>query len=428
MIFILAPYYNYSISVYHNSTFSYLYEPISISPNEGQNIGQFLNHEPSITSYSASPSTVLPTNSTIIIITASDPDPLDILTYSYIPSMGSIIGSGNNVTYQAPGVTGFFYLNISVIDPHGGYDNITRSVSARTTTVSVNVTDFEDEPMSGNLVQIIDWTTGIRLSYAYTDSNGFVIFPNVPESYYYLTAQAANNIQSEIFISGNSPYDYNFKFGALFVNSTGGNHVLITTAVTILLNGSTTTEGSGNTGLIDKGQIRFDLRPDIYDIRGQEINYLFYRDIEIVENSLTNLTFNWAEFNITTRSVMDMPLTSLWEVYNSTTGIRYIYGYAPTSTGQDTIYAAPGTDYQIRIRESNIIYLDIVAIANEISHAEGRFGVIRVTQSDEGGNPLSVSISVLNSTTDATIASTGTGGDGVCFFSKKETTKLPILL
>ncbi len=419
LILIVAPYDNYSISVYHNSSFSYLYELLSISPNEGQNIGQFVNHKPIITGYSASPSIVSPTNSTIIIVTAEDPDPLDILTFVYLPSMGSIVGSGNNVTYQAPAIDGFYYLNISVVDPHGEYDNITRSLSARTAIVSVNITDFEDIPLTGHYLELIDWSTG-GIRSGWSNLSGYVVFSDVPESFYYLKAYADNIMLSEVFISGNAHYDYAFKFGTLFVNSTGGNHDLIVTEVAIIPTGTSTIERTKNTVITGNGQVRYNLRPDFYDIRGRESNYLYFQDIEINDDLNVNLTFKWAEFNITTRTAQNMPLSSYWELYNRSTSTLITYGWAPITTGQVTTYASPGTDYQIRIYENNMISIDTIGIENEVTHVEGKFGILRVSQSDKDGNPFSVSITVRNSTTDTNIVSQGTGVDGVCYFLLKE--------
>ncbi|MHA1947607.1 MAG: hypothetical protein ACW97W_16005 [Candidatus Hodarchaeales archaeon] len=307
MVFIVAPYNNYSITVTNGTSDPYIYQPLSIGPNEGQNVGQFINHLPVITGYSSSALNVMPSGNTTITISASDEDPLDVLTYVYNPSMGSIVGSGPVVDYFAPASDGFFYLNISVVDPHGGYDNITRSVSARTATVQVNLTDFEDKPLIGNFVELYDWTTGARTSYNWADGNGIVTFASIIESFYYLRATGSNIMTSDIFISGASQYYYNFKFGTLFINSTAGNQDLIITRVNALLNGTSIIDGYGDTILTGTGQVRLDLRPDVYDIRGDEINSLFFRNVSIQENVLTNLTFKWAEFNITSRTVMNMP-------------------------------------------------------------------------------------------------------------------------
>ncbi|MHA2164610.1 MAG: hypothetical protein ACXAAT_01985 [Candidatus Hodarchaeales archaeon] len=416
VVFIVAPYNNYSITVTNGTSDPYIYQPLSIGPNEGQNVGQFINHLPVITGYSSSALNVMPSGNTTITISASDEDPLDVLTYVYNPSMGSIVGSGPVVDYFAPASDGFFYLNISVVDPHGGYDNITRSVSARTATVQVNLTDFEDKPLIGNFVELYDWTTGARTSYNWADGNGIVTFASIIESFYYLRATGSNIMTSDIFISGASQYYYNFKFGTLFINSTAGNQDLIITRVNALLNGTSIIDGYGDTILTGTGQVRLDLRPDVYDIRGDEINSLFFRNVSIQENVLTNLTFKWAEFNITSRTVMNMPLPSFWEIYNSTTSIRYYYDWAPQATGQNTIYGAPGIDYQVRIHQNNIHYLNVIGIANIIANVEGRFGVLKVTQTDSQGLPVSTTVYVRNATTDVQISALGTGADGVILF------------
>ena len=112
-------------------------------------------------------------------------------------------------------------------------------------------------------------------------------------------------------------------------------------------------------------------------------------NILIEENTLTNLTYKWAEFNVTSLSVMNMPLSSFWEIYNRTTSIRYFYDWIQATTGQATVYCAPGLDYQARIHADNVHVLNIIGTANVITQVEGRFGVLQVSQTDGLGNPIS---------------------------------------
>ncbi|MHA2364251.1 MAG: Heimdall-CTERM domain-containing surface protein [Candidatus Hodarchaeales archaeon] len=417
VVFIVAPFDNYTIKVEHNGTFTYYYYFQSIAPNEGKNVGQFVNHIPSITAYSASPSIINPTENTTITITAVDPDPLDVLTYIYEPSVGTIIGSGYQVVYEAPSSPDFYYLNISVVDPHGAFDNLTRSLSARTGSINISVIDFQDLAINSAFVELFDWTTGGRYTYGWTNVGGQVIFNNVPENFYYLKASVSNAMYTDIFISpANSQYDYTFKFGALFVNSTAGNDVLIATAVSVLTLGTSTVETSGTTTITDSGQIRFNLRPDSYDIRGTERNYLYFMDVQVLDNQFTNLTFQWAELNVTARAAFGMPLGSFIEIYNASTNIRVTYDWPPVQTGQVTFYVAPSNDYQVRVQEHNIFIQNTTAPTNQITSIDANFGNLRVTSVDINGDPQSVSITVLNQTTSATITSLGTGSDGVAIF------------
>lgn len=418
LVIIVAPFNNYSIKVDHNSTYDYFYEPESILPNEGRNIGAFINHAPTIDVYSALPSRIGPDENSTITITATDPDPLDILTYVYIPSVGTISGSGEGVTYFAPSSWDFYYLNISVVDPSGAFDNITRSISDRTTDISIDVEDFESLPLYYKQIRLYDWTTGVQQgSYQYTNVAGNVFFDDVPESFYYIRATASNYMFSDPFIGlGNTQYNHTFSFSTLFVNSTAGNNQLIETYTYIFPNGSTTSQASGSTTLSDHGQIRYDLRPDYYYIRGDEANQLFIRDIDLFTTSTHNLTFQWSELNVTSLSAFSMPLSSRVDIYNHTSNSRYTYFYLPSTTGQTTTYVAPGDDYRIQIAGSNTWINYYTTYANQITDVEGRFALLKVSQTDTNGDPLDVSIQVQNATTGTYIAGGSTGADGVIVF------------
>jgi hypothetical protein len=88
------------------------------------------NHNPQISSLTATPTTVVTGGNSTIRCTASDPDG-DTLTYSWIYAGGSISGSGNTVTWTAPSAFGMYIVTAIVSDGKGG--TATQSVSIAVT-------------------------------------------------------------------------------------------------------------------------------------------------------------------------------------------------------------------------------------------------------------------------------------------------------
>ncbi|MHA2277075.1 MAG: hypothetical protein ACXAC2_14975, partial [Candidatus Kariarchaeaceae archaeon] len=311
LVAILLPYHNYTIQV-DNGTDDYWYYNNNLTNNAGLNVGQFINHAPVLTVANSLPKVGI-NGSVIISVTATDPDPLDILTYIYLPSMGTILGSGNSINYTAPSTTGFYYLNISVHDNHGLYaNNVTRSLSTRSGTVTASLSGNNDDPYYTR-VYIYDWTTGISYTNGWTNSlTGNITFSNVPESFYYIQARGHTYWNSKTFIAGpdDDPHTEVFKFASLFVNATGGQGQLIDTWTEIHFNNLYQTGLS--TVISGNGLIQYFLRPDLYDLKGLEVNDQWFRSINLtaMEGQSLNLTFSWAELNITSRTTGNMPLNS----------------------------------------------------------------------------------------------------------------------
>jgi hypothetical protein len=88
------------------------------------------NHNPAISSLTATPASVVTGANSTIRCTASDPDG-DALTYSWTITGGSISGTGSTVTWTAPSTAGTFYITVIVSDGKGG--TATRSVSITAT-------------------------------------------------------------------------------------------------------------------------------------------------------------------------------------------------------------------------------------------------------------------------------------------------------
>ncbi|WP_455392073.1 FG-GAP-like repeat-containing protein [[Eubacterium] cellulosolvens] len=84
-----------------------------------QVVTQQLNDFPVITNIILNPPEVYPGNTTTIIVQAYDPNPNDVLTYSYEPIIGQIQGTGPEVSWVAPDETGVYTILVKVIDPGG---------------------------------------------------------------------------------------------------------------------------------------------------------------------------------------------------------------------------------------------------------------------------------------------------------------------
>jgi hypothetical protein len=91
----------------HTSSTSVTVEPVVVNKN------------PVITSVTPGSATVPPGGSTTVTCTATDPDG-DPLTYSWQASLGTISGTGNSVTWDAPMTEGVYSIQCDVEDGRGG--------------------------------------------------------------------------------------------------------------------------------------------------------------------------------------------------------------------------------------------------------------------------------------------------------------------
>ncbi len=86
-----------------------------------------VNYPPRIKSLAANPDFVFLNENSTIYCTAADRDN-DSLTYLWSASGGTISGSGANITWTAPNVSGIFSITSGVSDGHGGQDTATVSI------------------------------------------------------------------------------------------------------------------------------------------------------------------------------------------------------------------------------------------------------------------------------------------------------------
>lgn len=103
-----------------------------------------VNGQPTITSITANPTTVMPEQTSTIEVSASDPDN-DALTYSYTSTGGNIAGNGNSVTFTAGQVEGAASIMVTVSDGRGGI-----ATSSTTLTIELPPPAFT---VSGLVVQ-----------------------------------------------------------------------------------------------------------------------------------------------------------------------------------------------------------------------------------------------------------------------------------
>jgi hypothetical protein len=80
---------------------------------------QVVNTPPVIASLTPSSTDLAPGESCTIGCVASDADG-DILTYTWTPTGGTISGTGNSVSWEAPAAEGTYTISVSVSDGHGG--------------------------------------------------------------------------------------------------------------------------------------------------------------------------------------------------------------------------------------------------------------------------------------------------------------------
>jgi hypothetical protein len=92
-------------------------EDISVKVEEGPS-----NNPPRISEIISTPDEVETGGSAIIQVEAEDPDG-DTLSYKWSAASGNIIGTGSEVTWEAPDVQGTYTIEVEVFDPSGARDH-----------------------------------------------------------------------------------------------------------------------------------------------------------------------------------------------------------------------------------------------------------------------------------------------------------------
>lgn len=119
------------------------------------------NEPPEISRVRAQPGVVLPDQSATITCTAEDADG-DSLTYTWSAVEGSISGSGNVITWTAPGHAGYFEIEVTVDDSRGGTDTSNDTIQVEGLKVTTTLKPVPEESGSvrsdGNVISL--WTVG----------------------------------------------------------------------------------------------------------------------------------------------------------------------------------------------------------------------------------------------------------------------------
>jgi hypothetical protein len=140
------------------------------------------NQPPAVNSITAKSTTIPTGGSTLITVTAADPDG-DELTYIYSVTGGSITGSGSEVTYNAPNSAGIYTISVKVSD--GGFTSSEKSIDVQVKEPELNhaptiknVLKTTNSVQPGGVVQIeviaFD-DDGDSLKYHYNPSGGEII-------------------------------------------------------------------------------------------------------------------------------------------------------------------------------------------------------------------------------------------------------------
>jgi hypothetical protein len=126
-----------------------------------QTVNVTLNEPPAIALVRAKPTTVLIEESTTITCEAEDPEGKP-LTYTWSAAEGSISGSGDTVTWTAPGRSGNYTIEVEVEDEKGDTDS--SSVTVRVEGVKITTTpkplDSESGAIRSDEVLVLQWTVG----------------------------------------------------------------------------------------------------------------------------------------------------------------------------------------------------------------------------------------------------------------------------
>ena len=161
------------------------------------------NSAPTITSVTASPTTVGPSGMSTITVTASDPDG-DALTYTYAATGGTVSGTSAVVTWSLPATAGAYSVMVTVSDGSlTATSQVGVTVTAPQTQVTGTLTLVPGDPgdvrntQVGLYATIADWAnyapfifTAAQGSMASTGS--FVIGP-IPAGTYYIDAWRDND-------------------------------------------------------------------------------------------------------------------------------------------------------------------------------------------------------------------------------------------
>lgn len=139
---------------------------VTVDDDEGGMVAKSLtlivttNQRPVVSSITAEPATLERGETSKITCDASDPDG-NPLTYTWEATGGTITGTGNTVTWQAPSVGGEFVIGVSIDDGKGGVTESSCRIVVQIPEVTVILTPLPDE--SGSIYYNGDIITSFRI-------------------------------------------------------------------------------------------------------------------------------------------------------------------------------------------------------------------------------------------------------------------------
>ena len=170
------------------------YYNVVVLGGEVTNIGDYVNHDPVISSITASPARINPGGSSTVTVSASDSD-MDTLSYSYSASVGTVVGSGSTAVYTAPDTMDTYRIDVVVSDGNGGTDQGCIFVSDRYGDLVVNSRGANGELLDSQ-VYVYKQSTGAYAGSGWAGSDGTITF-SLLEDIYKIMVRESNDIWVE---------------------------------------------------------------------------------------------------------------------------------------------------------------------------------------------------------------------------------------
>jgi len=157
------------------------------------------NNDPEINSVTVTPPSVN-INGTATVIVDADDDDDDDLSYTYLPSSGSIVGNTSSVVWTAPGTAGTYSVSVTVKDGEGGEDvgsaSLTVNPPPAVVTQVTGTADFQAgvnaDLMNAQValyLSVADWVNYSPIKWIFINTTGAHVswtIPNVNPGNYYL--------------------------------------------------------------------------------------------------------------------------------------------------------------------------------------------------------------------------------------------------
>ena len=237
------------------------FEGISILAGQTTVIGETSNHPPEIDAASAYPELIKAGESTELSVRAFDKND-DPLTYTYKPSVGTIIGEGPRVTYTAPNAGGEYRIDIEASDGQGGVAQTTLFVSGG--VLKVTSLGGDDERPLNSDVYVYDQDSGDYVSGDRTGSDGTVSFRLIQGTYQIVVSEHNAISVDDLEVSTDKETAARVFFGRLDVTSRGEEGKPLNSEVYVYDQASGDYVSGDRTG--NDGTVSFYLRQGVYSV------------------------------------------------------------------------------------------------------------------------------------------------------------------